>query len=99
VSTIAAMNASPAFSDFEADERARGCSEVLARSYEPNAFVEEHTHPFGARALVVKGEMWLTLDGRTQHVKAGERFDVPRGAPHTERYGPEGTTYWVARTL
>ncbi len=96
---MAAMTAPLSFPEFEAHERELGCSEVLKRSYEPNVFVEEHTHAFGARALVVEGEMWLTRGGTTQHLTRGERFEVPKGQPHTERYGPEGATYWVARTL
>jgi hypothetical protein len=88
----------PPFSDFETTERARGCTEVLARSYEPNLQIAEHTHPFDARALVVQGELWLTVAGTTQHLRPGDRFEVLRGTPHTEQYGPQGATYWVARS-
>jgi mannose-6-phosphate isomerase-like protein (cupin superfamily) len=95
---MAAVNPLQPFSEFEALERARGCSEVLARSWEPNTEIAQHTHDFHARALVVQGEMWLTVDGRTQHLKPGDRFDLPPGTPHSERYGPQGATYWVART-
>jgi quercetin dioxygenase-like cupin family protein len=41
--------------------------------------------------------MWLTVGGETQHLVPGDRFDIPAGTPHAERYGPQGTTYWVAR--
>ena len=85
------------FSEFEAEERARGCTEVIARSWEPDVLLDTHTHPFRARALVVQGEMWLTVDGVTQHLKPGDRFDVAANQPHAERYGPQGATYWVAR--
>ena len=93
------MPAPQPFSEFEAAERARGCTEVLARSYEPDTLVPEHTHEFTARALLVQGEMWLTVGGTTQHLKPGDRFEVPRDTPHTEKYGPQGATYWVARTM
>jgi len=42
--------------------------------------------------------MWLTVDGVTQHLQPGDRFDLPAGRPHAERYGPQGATYWVARS-
>ena len=42
--------------------------------------------------------MWLTVDGVTQHLQPGDRFDLPAGQPHAERYGPQGATYWVARS-
>jgi len=35
---------------------------------------------------------------RTQHLRAGDRFELDHGVPHAERYGDEGATYWVART-
>ena len=92
------MPAPQPFSEFEAAERARGCTEVLARSYEPDTVIPEHTHEFTARALVVQGEMWLTQHGATQHLQPGDRFEVIRDTPHAERYGPQGATYWVART-
>jgi mannose-6-phosphate isomerase-like protein (cupin superfamily) len=92
------MNSPQRFSEFEAAERERGCSEVIARSWEANSEQPTHTHPFDARALVVQGEMWLTVDGAPQHLKPGDRFDLSAGQPHSERYGPQGATYWVART-
>jgi quercetin dioxygenase-like cupin family protein len=74
-----------------------GADEVLERRYEPGQVVETHTHSFDAQALVTEGEMWLTFGDDTRHLRAGDRFHVPLGTPHSERYGPEGATYWVAR--
>jgi quercetin dioxygenase-like cupin family protein len=92
------MSSLQRFSEFEAAERARGCTEVIARSWAPDTVLDEHSHPFRARALVIQGEMWLTVDGQTQHLQPGDRFDVPAGKPHAERYGPQGATYLVARS-
>jgi mannose-6-phosphate isomerase-like protein (cupin superfamily) len=92
------MNTPDRFSQFEAAERAIGCSEVMSRAWEPNSVQEQHTHPFDARALVVEGEMWLTVGDQTRHLRPGDRFDLKAGTPHAERYGPQGATYWVART-
>ena len=71
---------------------------MIERSWKPDTVVETHTHPFSVRALVVQGEMWLTVGDRVQHLRAGERFELDRDVPHAERYGAEGATYWVART-
>lgn len=87
----------PQFAEFESAERALGCDEVIARAWEADTVQDTHTHPFRARALVVEGEMWLTVDGSTRHLLPGDRFDLPAGQPHAERYGPQGATYWVAR--
>ena len=76
---------------------ARGFDEVLERHWNPAQVVDEHAHPFIAKALVVRGEMWLTVGDDTQHLLAGDTFSLDRGRSHSERYGPDGATYWVAR--
>ncbi len=76
---------------------AAGADEVMERHWAPNQVVETHSHPFDADALVTAGEMWLIREDGTQHLRAGDTFHLPRGTPHSERYGPQGATYWVAR--
>ena len=88
----------PTFESFAEEQCAIGCDEVIERKWKPGTVVETHTHPFSARALVVQGEMWLTVGERTQHLRAGDRFELDHGVPHAERHGAEGATYWVART-
>jgi mannose-6-phosphate isomerase-like protein (cupin superfamily) len=85
------------FESFAAEHRAAGCDEVVERRWKPDTVIDTHTHSFTANALVVQGEMWLTVGERTQHLKPGDRFEVAAGTPHAERYGPAGATYWVAR--
>ncbi len=93
------MNSEPAagFEQFAASARARGFDEVLERRWEPGTVLDTHTHAFAVDARVVQGEMWLTVDGRTQHLQPGDSFVLDANVPHAERYGPEGATYWVAR--
>lgn len=85
------------FEGFRADRLAAGYTEVLERRWEPGTRVDDHTHPFEVDAVMVQGELWLTLDGATRHLRPGDRFALPAGHPHAERYGAEGATYWVAR--
>lgn len=59
--------------------------------------MDVHTHPFALRALVGQGEMWLTHGMDVRHLLPGDEFALDRGAPHAERHGSEGATYWVAR--
>jgi SAM-dependent methyltransferase len=54
-------------------------------------------HPFAVKALVVRGEMWLSVGADTRHLRAGDAFELDREVPHAERYGPDGAAYWVAR--
>ena len=87
----------PTFETFSAEHRAAGFDEVLERRWEPNKVIDTHTHPFSVQALLVQGEMWLTVGPNTRHLKAGDRFDLDADVTHAERYGAEGTTLWVAR--
>lgn len=91
------MDTTADFDSFRREALARGFSEAVERRWEPDTVVDTHTHPFEASAPVVQGEMWLTVDGRTQHLLPGGRFALAAGVPHEERYGGEGATYWVAR--
>lgn len=91
------MTQQPTFAQFEADARAQGFDEVLERVWAPNTVVGQHTHPFAISALVVRGEMWLSSEGQTEHLLPGDRFKLAHGVPHAERYGAEGASFWVAR--
>jgi hypothetical protein len=85
------------FADFESRLRAQGFDQVLEKKYPPLAVIDTHVHDFAPKALVVSGEMWLTVDGYTQHLIPGSTFELDPNLPHAERYGSEGTTYWVGR--
>jgi hypothetical protein len=89
----------PTFQQFDlncersASRRWSSRSGGLWRSLIPNF------HPFEARALVVKREMWVTIGAAIRHLKAADRFELFPGLPHSERYGCEGAIYWVGRRL
>jgi len=85
------------FKTYEAAALARGFDEVQPRSWTADAVVESHVHPFSVEALVVQGEMWLTVGTDTRHLLPGDTFTLEREQPHSERYGAEGATYWAAR--
>ena len=85
------------FEEFAAAARAKGFDEVVERKWAPSLVLESHTHPFAVEALVVQGEMWLTVGDDVRHLKPGDEFALDREVPHAERYGPEGAIYWAAR--
>ena len=68
-----------------------------ARDWPANAGVALHEHAFAVKALVVAGEMWLTEGDATRHLRPGDTFQLAAAAPHAERYGAAGATYWAAR--
>jgi len=85
------------FETFEAEARAQGFDEVVERKWDPGTVVQSHTHPFSVRALIVQGEMWLSVGNDIRHLRAGDEFALDRNVTHAERYGAEGATYWAAR--
>lgn len=87
----------PDFDTFCSQARAEGFDEMLERHWEPHTVVDTHTHPFVVKALVTRGQMWLTVNGQTQALVPGDGFRLALNEPHEERYGPEGATFWVAR--
>ncbi len=91
------MNAT-SFEQFSAAAHERGFDEILVREWQADAVVPDHAHPFDTDAQVVRGEFWLSVGGETRHLKAGDTFQVPRDTPHSEKYGPEGATFWAARS-
>lgn len=91
------MMSTATFPEFEAGARAQGFDEVLERRWEPGVVLDAHAHPFAVKALVVRGEMWLTVGDDTRYLRSGDNFELERKVVHSERYGSEGTTLWVAR--
>lgn len=85
------------FEAFQAEGLAQGFDEVLERDWAPDTVLETHSHPFAVLAVVTRGELWLTCQGHTRHLRPGDRFTLARDEPHAERYGPQGASYWVAR--
>ena len=85
------------FEAFESDALAQGFDEVLVREWAPGQVLDSHCHPFAVKALVVRGELELTVDGTRRQIVAGQGFELARDVPHGERYGPDGATFWVAR--
>ena len=61
----------------------------------PNASYPNHTHGAETAHIILSGEMALTLGGRTETYRAGDRCDVPAGAVHSARMGPQGCRYLI----
>ena len=97
MNTVTSQDSETEFTAFEAAARAEGFDTVLVREWAPGQVVGEHTHPFDVKALVVRGDFWLSCGGTDRHVSTGDRFELTAGEPHTERYGAEGATFWAAR--
>jgi quercetin dioxygenase-like cupin family protein len=82
---------------FEATLRQDGFTEVDTRSLPPGGAVPEHAHPFDVRALVLEGEITLTVDGQATAYRAGDVFALAGGRRHAEAIGAAGVRYLVGR--
>lgn len=72
-----------------------GFSQVYVHEDLPGAEYPAHTHPVLTAHIIVQGEMILVHEGKTCAFCEGERVDVPAGAVHSARMGPEGCRYAV----
>ena len=82
--------------EFEAGLAADGFRGVYT-SVAPNKIVPNHCHDFDARVYVVGGEITLTRDNASVTYGEGQCFEVPCGAMHAERVGPNGVALLSGR--
>ena len=61
----------------------------------PSAFYPDHMHNGLTAHIILGGELTLTMDGETRTYLEGERCDVPAGAVHSARMGPQGCRYLI----
>lgn len=83
--------------EFEAMLANEQFGEVVTLEREANKSLETHTHPFEAKALILRGELSIGTAGGERLYGVGDIFHLAAHTPHTERYGPEGVKYVVGR--
>jgi quercetin dioxygenase-like cupin family protein len=82
---------------FEAKLRAEGYPQGQVSQVAPNTKNAEHSHSDDVLALVLEGEITLTVEGRARTYRAGEEFSMPAGCRHVEDIGPQGVRSLVSR--
>lgn len=65
----------------------------------PNGRLDDHTHPFAVKALVVDGYIEIQILGETKKYEAGEVFELNYEQVHAENYGPQGVEYLASRKI
>ena len=75
----------------------RGFPEIRTNQLAPSWHNDEHSHPFDVLALVLDGEITLTVDGKARRYRAGDEFSMKAGCKHVEDAGPKGVRYLVGR--
>jgi quercetin dioxygenase-like cupin family protein len=82
---------------FERALRDEGFSEIETKSVAGGTHNDEHAHAFEARALVLQGEIALTVAGESRTYREGDVFTMPAGCRHIEDVGPGGVSYVLGR--
>lgn len=82
---------------FETALRRDGFGEIETKTVPGPRAAAPHEHPYDVRALVIDGEITLTVDGATRAYRAGEVFTMPAGCRHAEAIGAGGLHYLVGR--
>ncbi len=75
--------------------RAEGFGHTFVWQDGLEAFYPDHTHASETAHIILAGEMTLTMDGQAATYRAGDRCDVPAGALHSARMGPQGCRYLI----
>ncbi len=74
---------------FDAYRLAADGADVLFASYPAATDIAEHTHETDNYGVILRGELRLTIGGRTERIGAGQWYHVPAGAPHAARFDVE----------
>jgi quercetin dioxygenase-like cupin family protein len=82
---------------FEAALRADGYADVVRKHFAAAPTCDEHTHPYDVRALVLGGEITLTVDGVATPYRAGEVFTMANGCRHAEGVAVGGADVLLGR--
>lgn len=83
--------------DFTAQLAQEGFTTVTTVTREPNGSLDEHAHPFEAKALILSGEIRIRCGTEERRYGVGDVFHLAPNVPHTESYGPEGVSYLAGR--
>jgi quercetin dioxygenase-like cupin family protein len=84
-------------SAFEARLKTEGFPEIRTNELPPNRHNPEHSHPFDVLALVLEGDITLTVEGKARTYRVGDEFSMKARCPHVEDVGPAGVKYLVGR--
>ena len=60
-------------------------------------FLDLHSHSYEVHALVIEGQIDITINGIKNAYLAGDVFHLPPNQIHTENYGAKGVKYLASR--
>ena len=82
---------------FEKNLHSEGYQQIETKGLPSGTHNDEHGHPFDVKALVLQGEISLTVAGNKRTYRTGEVFTMAAGCKHVEDIGAQGVRYVVGR--
>lgn len=64
-------------------------SDVLFASYPAGTEIPSHVHDTDNHGVITKGELVLTMNGKTQKIGVGQWYHVPANVEHSARFEVE----------
>jgi len=74
---------------FDAYRLAAENADVLFASYPANTSIPPHTHETDNHGVIIRGELILTIEGRTEKYGVGDWYYVPAGVEHAAYFETE----------
>ena len=84
-------------SQFEADLKADGYTEIETQDLAPRPGKGRHRHLFAIRGLVLSGAFIVTQDSEPVTFGPGQVFALAHGELHDESIGPDGARVLIGR--
>lgn len=64
-------------------------SEVLFASYPSGTLIPPHTHDTDNHGVITRGELLLTMNGKTTRIATGDWYHVPANVEHSAQFEVE----------
>ena len=74
---------------FDAYKLAANNSDVLFASYPAGTEISEHCHDTDNHGVITRGELILTMAGKTTRISAGQWYHVPANVMHSAKFEQE----------
>ncbi|MEK9753360.1 MAG: hypothetical protein VW338_09135 [Rhodospirillaceae bacterium] len=86
---------------YRATAASNGYGDPMEKSLAPDTYNAHHVHDVALYLYILEGEMSLDIDGpeglKETTCRPGETVEVLKDVLHTERAGPQGCRFLVAR--
>jgi quercetin dioxygenase-like cupin family protein len=86
-------------SELTAQLKREGFSYTYVWEDGPNTAYPDHTHPSETANIILRGEITITVGGKSTVYQAGERCDISANTIHSAVMGPHGCRYLVGEQL